>query len=468
MEEQLAPVEEPVEYDLEDIRKSGKLRAIVGNSSTSYFIYRGKPMGFEYELLEMFANDMGLELEVVIPDNMNDVIDQLNRGEGDIIAASLTITNERSEKVDFSSHLLTTRQVLVQRKPENWERMSMLQMNSKLIRNQIALIGETVSVRRNSSFYSRLHSLSDEIGGEILIETVPGQYDTEELIKQVADGIIDYTVADEQIAQLNATYYPNIDVKTPISFPQRIAWACRKNSPQLQKALNKWLEEKRRTSVFNYLKKKYFQSRTGFKQRSGSGYHSQYGGKMSVYDDVLKRQAKKIHWDWRLLASQVYQESRFDHNRVSWAGARGLMQMMPATASRFGIDSLASPEQNVRAGVAYIKWLDKFWAERVPDSTERVKFILASYNAGQGHVLDAYRLAGKYGNPQDQWAYVELFLKEKSSRKYYTDPVVKHGYCRGYEPVRYVNEIIARYQQYQRLVPYDEEGDEPDMALSMR
>lgn len=444
----------PVERDLAQIKESGKIVALVGNSSSSYFIYRGRPMGFEYEILEQMAQDLQLDLEVVIPKDMNDLLLQLNRGDGDIIAAGLTVTKERAEVVDFTDYLLTTRQVLIQRKPDGYETMPWHKIRKGLVRNQLDLIGKTIYVRRNSAYYSRLQSLSDEIGGDIDIKTVSGAVETEELIRKVAQGTIDYTVADEHLAQLNATYFLNIDVKLPISFPQRLAWAVRKNSPQLEKAINNWLVKFKKSSDYYHIRKKYYQNRKAFMLRRGSGYHSMYGGKISIYDDLFKKAGDKIGWDWRLLASLAYQESKFNHELKSWAGARGLMQLMPETASRFGGDtSNLTPAQSVMAASNYLSWLEKFWKKKVVDADERRKFVLASYNAGQGHVLDAQRLTEKYGNDPQNWESVAFFLLNKSHRRFYGDAVVKHGYCRGSEPVNYVKQILNRYAQYQDLIP---------------
>ena len=458
---------EPYYYDLDSIRARGKLVALLGNSSSSYFIYRGRPMGYEYELLEMFCKSIGVKLEVVIPDNLNNVFDLLNQGRGDLVAASLTVTKERNELVNFSDYLMTTRQVLVQRKPKNWRSLTADQLNRRLIRNQIRLIGKKIYVRKNSAYYTRLNSLSDEIGGSINIQTVPGSIETEELIRMVSKGEIDYTVSDEQLARLTATYYSNIDTKTPISFPQRIAWAIRSNSPQLQKAINDWIKSVRKTSDFNHIYKKYYSNRKAFALRMGSGYLSNSGGRISVYDELISKYANDVlQWDWLLLASLIYQESKFDNTTVSWAGAKGLMQIMPETALRFAADTSHTPENNIQAGVNYLNWLQKFWAKRIPDSTERLNFILASYNVGQGHVLDAQRLAKKYGNDPLVWeGSVAFFLREKSNKKYFTDPVVKHGYCRGSEPVKYVREILKRYHQYTKLIIEEEEKENQNIAF---
>ncbi|MCH8319073.1 MAG: transporter substrate-binding domain-containing protein, partial [Bacteroidetes bacterium] len=386
--------------DLDQIRKRGKLIALTDNSTTSYFIYKGQPMGYEYDLLSMLAEHLGVDLEIKVVKNMDDIIEMLIDGKGDIIAANLTVTKERARVINFTKHHILTQQVLVQRKPRRWKRMKNSQIEKRLIRNPIDLIGKEVHVRKNSSFYSRLQSLSDEIGGDIRIIQAFGNYETEYLISMVAEGVIDYTVADENVALVNQNYYPNIDVKTAISFPQKIAWAISKDAPQLLEEINKWIKGMHNKSKYIAVYNKYFKNHQIQKQRVESGYFylsKRGGGRISKYDHIIKTYSKEINWDWRLLASQMYQESNFDPDAESWAGAFGLMQLMPATASIYGVDTLSSAAQNVMAGTQYLSWLDNYWKNIILDRDERIKFVLASYNAGLGHVIDARNLAEKYG-----------------------------------------------------------------------
>ncbi len=447
---------EPVQIDLAQIKERGKIKAITTYSSTSYFIYKGQPMGFEYELLVDLAEHLDLDLEIVLAEDLDDLTGMLNSGEGDLIAFGLTITQPRKEQVNFTKHYTTTRQVLVQRMPENWHRLKYHHIESMLIRNQIELIGKPVYVRKNTSYYERLINLSNEIGGDIDIIPVPGNTETEELIRKVSDGEIDYTIADQHIAQINQTYYRNLDVKTPVSFPQRIAWAVRKNSPELLEAVNEWIVKIKRKPYYNIVFNKYFKNRSAYSKRVKSPFYSKNGGNISQYDDLIKTYARELNWDWRLLASMIYQESRFNPDATSWMGARGLMQVMPATAELFGYKaSLERPEVNLKAGITYIKFLKRLWKD-IPDSTERQKFILASYNVGQGHVMDARRLAEKHGKDPDIWTdNVENLILAKSEPAFYNDPVVKHGYCRGQEPYDYVRDILERYELYTKVLEAD-------------
>lgn len=433
--------------DLAEIIKRGQLIALTDFSSTSYFIYRGSPMGFDYELLQRFADHLGVELSIKIVDDMDSVIHLLNKNEGDIIAANFTITRERAKEVVFSAPMLQTRQVLVQRMPEGWARMRKDKLEKLLVRNPLDLMGREIHVRKESSFYPRLVNLMEEIGGPIDIVEA-GNVGTEDLIEKVSLGDIDFTVADENIALLSKGYFPNIDIKTALSFNQRVAWAMRKSSVTLQDTLDSWLEEFVDTKTYAILYLKYFKARSQHQERVQSEYSSLRGDKLSPYDAMIKRESKRLGWDWKLLTAMIFQESRFIADAEAWTGASGLMQLVPETAERFGADSLSDPQQNIHAGVSFLITLQDYWSDKDIDSLEQFKFVLASYNVGLGHVLDAVRLTNKYeGNPLI-WDEVAVFLEKKSTPEYYKDEVVKHGYCRGSEPVNYVRMVLAHYEHY--------------------
>lgn len=443
----------PVSFDLEAIKKRGKLIALTQNSSTSYFVYRGQAMGYEYELLKRFTKSIGVELEIKIIPDVNAMFDLLNKGVGDVIACNLAVTKDRLAQASFSEPYNFTRQVLVQKLPEGHEKMTQKELNKHLVNGPLDLIDKKVYVNKSSSFFSRLESMQNEIGGDIDIVSVPGYIDTEKLIKKVANGDIEYTVADDNIAKLNATYYPNIDISVQLSFPQQIAWATRSNSPTLLNAIDAWFEVDRHKSVYAYIYNKYFKaSKEQWKKFNGE-YSSLKGNKISDYDDLLKEYSKIIDWDWRLLAAQMYQESKFKEDAVSWAGAFGLMQFMPATAAQYGLIQSSPPEDHVKAAILYISWLDSYWKERIFDEEERVKFILASYNVGLGHVMDARNLALSLGYDPQLWSNnVAECILLKSNAEYYQSDLVKHGYCRGEEPYTYVKKIFSQFAHYKRVI----------------
>jgi len=433
-------------YDLIEVKSSGKLKALVDNSSTSYFVYKGTPMGFEYELLSRFAKAIDVELEVKPVKDLNNIIDSLLSYEGDVIAANLTVTRDRTQNVSFTKPLIRSKQVLVQRFPnKDDEALALVERPSELL-------GKEVYVRKNSSFYNRLLNLSDEIGGEIYIKEVASNTTVEQLIKKVAKGEIDYTVADEHVAKINKAFYPNLHIKTAISLEQQIAWAVRKESPDLLIAINEWLRHFKKTTDYRVIYLKYFGNTTLYRTRVRSQLFTSKSGQLSPYDQIVKKYAKETGWDWRLLTSLIYQESQFNHSAVSWTGAQGLMQLMPTTAAEYGLDSSAGPHQNISAGIEYLEWINNQFKEKVSDPEERKKFVLAAYNVGLGHVFDAIRLAEKNGKETTIWNNnVAEMLLNKAKPEYYNDEVVYYGYCRGSEPYKYVNEILSRYEHYKNI-----------------
>lgn len=443
-----------VSLDLDSIRHRGQLVALVDNNSFSYFLYKGQPMGYDYELLDRLAKHLKVRLKLKLVSGVENGIRKLNAGEGDILAFPLTITPERLNYVRFTKPQFTSHQVLVQRKPTGWESMSTAALNDSLIRNIQQLQGKTVHVIKASSFVHRLHALSQEIGGEkIQVVEDSADAETESLLKQVALGTIRYSATDEVIAVVNQAYYPNLDIGTVLSQPQQIAWAVRKNSPQLQESIDTWLAEIKKESTFMVIYNRYFRSPRTSLLRATSKYATINGSQLSRYDDLLKKESREVGWDWRLLAAIVYQESRFINKEISWAGARGLMQLMPATARRFGADDPDDPQQNIHAGVKFLKHLDQYWGRKVQDSTERIKFVLASYNVGLTHIIDATRLAIKYNEDPTEWVTVEQYLLRKSKPAFYKDPVVIAGYCKCEEPVNYVVDVLGRYEEYSLHVP---------------
>ncbi len=442
-----------IKRDLKDIKKDGVLNVIAIYNSTSYFLYKGEPMGFEYELLERMADDLGVELRIKIAKNIDELFDMLNKGEGDLIAYGLSITEPRKKVVNFTEHHYVTHQVLVQRKPDNWRSMSLHRIKDRLITDPLELIDETVYVRKNSSYYERLQNLMEEIGGKIYIEPVAGNKTTEEIIRMVVDGEIKYTISDYNIASINQTYYPILDIETSISFSQRIAWATRKNSPDLLKEVNKWITSAKKKSFYHVVYNKYFRNKKSYRRRIKSDFFSKNTGRISAYDDIIRQNAERIGWDWRLLSSLVYQESRFDPIDTSWTGAGGLMQLLPSTAAELGLTDLNDPTANVYAGTTYLKKLWNNW-KNIPDTTQRLKFVMASYNCGLAHVRDAQRLAEAFEEDPLMWDdNVEDYMLKLSSQEFFTHPVVRYGFVRGREPYLYVKEIFLRYDHYRKFIP---------------
>lgn len=309
-----------VSFDLDSIRKRGKLIAVTDYNSINYFIYNGDPMGFHYELLKSFSDHLGIDLEIITENNPDHAFVMLNSGEADILALGLTITSA--------------------------------------VKNEILL-----------------------------------------------------------------------------------------------REMNHWITTFKKTRSFALLYAKYFKnSRSGIIAKSD--YYDLNAGKISRYDDIIREFSAIINWDWRLLASLICQESHFSPNVRSRAGAYGLMQIMPVTGRYFKIDIKSSPENNIKAGIQYINWLNSIFDLKISDENEKIYFILAAYNAGPGHVLDAMKLAEKNGMDPQRWdGSVAFWILKKSEPRYYKDIVVKHGYFRGRETVNFVSEILERFEHYKNIIP---------------
>ncbi len=432
---------EPAEVDeLQQIKDSGELVVLTLYSSTTYFNYRGQEMGFQYELSQQFAESLGVKLRMKVAHTVPELIRRLKAGEGDLIACNLTITKELKDSLLFCGEEVITHQVLVQR-PRRGE---------KPLTDVTQLVGKEVYVKPGK-YHQRLLNLDKELGGGIRIHLVEGDsINTEDLITKVAHGEIPYTVADDDIARLNATYYPQLRVALPISFDQRASWAVRPGATRLAEAANEWRKKNVTSPAYAASTKRYFEQS---KAMPHSPILSLREGKISHYDDLFKKYAPEIGWDWRLLASLAYNESNFDTLAVSWAGAKGLMQLMPRTARAMGMPEGKehNAEESVRAAVKYLGQTARSF-KKLPEE-ERINFVLASYNSGIGHVLDAMALARKYGKDPHVWRdNVETFILLKSKEEYFTDSVCRNGYFRGIETYNFVRDITGRFERYKKMI----------------
>jgi membrane-bound lytic murein transglycosylase F len=435
-EQMVAPV---VEYKHVVLRD--KLKVILESNSTNYFIYRGEPMGFQYEMFKLMAEDFGVKLKLKTNNNLPDSFDKLYRGRVDIIGMGLSVTDKRLEKYNMSVAHSYTNQHLVQRKSKD---------EDYYISKTNELFGKTITVSKASAFVESLEKISKKESVYFDIDE-DDKFENEQLIKMVADGKIDYTVADSDVAKVNSEYYPNLDISLRLNSSDSLCWALRKDSEVLTQKVNQWLSKFKTTKRYRVLVNKYFNNKS-LKARFNSKDFPLNSGKISDYDELIKLQAKSIDWDWLLIAALVKQESSFNPKAKSWAGAYGLMQLMPSTAEMYGVDSLSTVYENIKAGVKYLKYLEGRMKKKLRNEKDLIKFVLASYNAGIGHVDDARALARKNGKDPDIWTgSVDYYLLNKSKPEFYKDPLVKHGYCRGLEPYNYVIDILERYKHYKNI-----------------
>ena len=423
---------EHVGIDLKEINKKGKLTVLIENSSLSFFEYRGKKLGFEYEILDTFAKSINLPLELKVVSNSKDFFRLLNDGEGDILAANLAVSLEDKKIINYSEPFYFTEQVLVQRQEKT------------LVKEPLNLIEKSIYVRKNSCFEKRLKSIQEEIGSKIGVKTLDNDPITEDLIEKVASGDINYTLAHENLARISKELHSNLNIQTKISFKQKIAFALRIKSPKLKKSLDLFLKKYCESNEFKELKKKYFD----YLSSQVAVEYTATKGKLSPFDDLFKAAANKYAWDWKILVAISHKESRFNPNARGLGGAFGLMQFMPLTGQIYGVGPNSSPQEQIEAAMKMLDKTYRSWSS-VPDPEQRMKFTLGSYNAGRCHIEDAQKLARENGLNGDLWdENVEFMVKKLSDPEYYRSPSLRCGAYRG-GAFSYVRTIYSNYQSWQ-------------------
>lgn len=422
--------------DFQQIIAEKELNVITMQGSMSYFIYKGKARGYEYGLLNDFAKNYNLGINIKLAASETRLAELLKNGEGDLIACNIPITKEGKKHLIYCGREVVSEQVLIQR----------ANRKDKVLKDVVDLTGKEVWLIRDSKHYRRMVNLNSELGGGIQIRTVDKDtVSTEDLIEMVSQGKIPCTVSDIDLAKTCKTYFRNINISVVVGHPQRSSWAVRKSMPELAKAINLWAEKKKDYPKLTAADKWYFEISKNQDKSNPLGRNNQ----ISPFDGLFKKYAELYGFDWRLLASVSFQESNFLANRSSREGATGLMGLMPRTARTLGVsdNELYDPEQNIKAACKLLVKSGRYFTG-VEDREERMKFILGAYNAGQAHILDAQALAEKYGKNPNHWEDVETYLLLKSRPEYYNDPVCKAGYLRGKETVGYVAGIMARWGYY--------------------
>jgi len=423
---------EPPDDTLQRIEDTNRLIVISDNSAHSFFIYRGQPMGFEYDLAEAFAQHLGVELEIITP-GWDAMIDSLEKGHGDLIAAAMTVTEPREQRVDFSDeYLAVQQQVIVHR-------------DNRSINDLDGLKGVEIHVRPQTSYQQRLEELRQD-GLELQVTLHPN-LPTEELIRWVAAKKIAATVADSNIALLNRRYYPDVRIAFPIEESQSLGWAVRKGDRRFLQAVNGFFETIKANGTFGKIYERYYSGVQIFDYVDLKKFHRRLETRLPMYQAMIRKEAKQHDFDWRLIAAVVYQESHFDPDAKSFTGVRGLMQVTRRTAEEMGITDRTDPVQSIRAGVGYLATLfgrfDEIQARR-----DRLLFTLASYNVGYGHVRDAQKIAAAKGWDAQKWSGLKKALPLLRLPEYYRE--TRYGYARGTEPVRYVDRVLLYYDIIRR------------------
>ncbi|MBW2568031.1 MAG: membrane-bound lytic murein transglycosylase MltF [Deltaproteobacteria bacterium] len=417
---------------LDNILKTGKIRVITRNNSHCYYVYRDQSMGFEYDLAKAFADYLGVKLEIIIAEKWDEMISALMDGRGELIAASMTITPKREKQVVFSSEYMATQQYII------------VHRDNRDIKKAEDLAGKTVHVKKGTSYQEQLEVLKRE-GIALTIEPQDNT-PAEELIQQVAEKAIEVTVADKNIALLNRRYYPSAVLACSISEREQLAWAVNANAHKLLKHINNFFNTIKENGEFTKIYNKYYADIDLFDYVDFRAYHRRLATRLPLYVSIIQKAAKKYDFDWRLIASQIYQESHFDPEATSFAGAYGLMQLAHSTAESLGVNDIFDPEQNINAGVQHLRMLYNYFNKAY--GWDRFFIALATYNVGQGHMLDARNLAREMGLDPNKWSSLVITLPLLESHQYYKK--AKYGYCRGKEPINYVKQIMIYYDILKR------------------
>ncbi|MDD2635722.1 MAG: transporter substrate-binding domain-containing protein [Bacteroidales bacterium] len=437
--------------DYKEIIASDTVIAVVSTNPIDYFIYQGRPMGFQLEILQDFAKAHNLNLKIIVENDLIKGMELLMNRDCDILAQSIIVTTERDLILEFSMPVRQTKQVLVQRKPNSFRSLSYKQIEDSLIRSPEGLKGKTLYTFKASVNKIALQSLSLDLAENFFIQEIDS-ISVEQIINYVATGVFDYAVCDQGMAKISQAYYPNIDIKTDLSLTQNIAWGIRPESVVLLDTVNAWLENFTKSSDYNKYSLRYFNNNRILVDIN-SEFYSGNEGKISNYDDIIKKYSDIVGWDWRLIASLIYEESRFNENAISWAGAFGLMQLMPFIYEKYAPSNLPKNESHIAGGLYLIKDLYTRIPENVQDSTTAIKMIFAGYNVGFGHIEDAIRLAEKYNENSASWEVISFYMTNLSNPKHYNDTCVKHGYISGIYAVDFANNIVERYEHYKNVIP---------------
>jgi membrane-bound lytic murein transglycosylase F len=414
------------------VLKSQEITVITRNNAHCYYLYRDEPMGFEYDLAKAFADYLGVRLNVTVAESWSKMHQSLIDGTAAVVAAGMTNGLTRHDQVAFSDGYLEIQQHIITNR------------KAPPIKSVKDLAEKVIHVRRGTAYYDRLKALQEQ-GIDLSID-VHDDIPIEELIRKVAEGEIDFTVARNNIALLNRRYYPGAIMSAAISDKEYLSWAVNSKARRLLQRVNSFFKVIRENGEFERIYNRYYGDVDDFDYVDLKTFHERLKTRLSSYAPFIKAAAKRHDFDWRLVAAQVYQESHLNPLAKSSAGARGLMQILPSTGKGLGINDLHDPVQNINAGVQHLRTLYDFFDDA--EEPDRLYIALAAYNIGHGHILDAQNLARKMDLDPNKWDSLCQTLPLLQYRKYYQN--ARYGYCRGTEPVRYVKQIMIYYDILKR------------------
>lgn len=408
---------------------SDRISILLHCHSSDYFLYKGRPIGFQYELLHFMCDSLGLKPRFTLSTDAAEVKEGMMTGTYDIISVDLDDDMADTTGVAFSVPHSSSFPVLICRDGDMSEYPKLLYVPAHFPAQILpALIGDSADwqIIRSS------------------------EMDIEEFFGLLQDKKIHYLVSDYNTVIALLPFYPDLTIAARVGPEYQRRWVLNPANTTLNKRINQWLMSYKKTDSYKELCSKYLKPHTKYLTKGSQEKRSK---KISPYDAVIKKYSKARGLDWRFVSSIIYQESRFTTTSVGVGGSFGIMQMMPVTGENFGVDANSSVEAQLYAGISLIASINRQFRD-IEDENERMFFIAAAYNAGSGHIHDARSLCRKYGGNADVWLDVEPYLALKSDKKFYTDPVVRNGYFPGKHTIRYTHSVMDRYHGYKVSVPH--------------
>ena len=414
---------------IDRIKENGELVVITRNSPTTYYEDRDGLKGLEYELVQMFAAELGVKPRFVIPASFDEILPAIVRGDAHFAAAGLTITPNRELLVRFGPSYQDITHQLVYRR------------GSKRPKKITDTIGGVFEIVAGSSHEEELQRLKAEHPNLQWIAQ-PG-LESEELLRLLTEEMIDYTIADSNELALNRRFHPELKAAFDLTKPQQLGWAFpHAEDTSLFDAANAFFDRIRKEGVLEQLIERYYghAERLNFVDKRSFKRH--IAMRLPKFVDYFKKAADATGVEWELLAAIGYQESHWNPDAVSPTGVKGIMMLTRGTAKQLKIKNRKDPEESIMGGARYLKVVEKKIPKRIAEP-DRLWFTLAGYNVGFGHLEDARILTERAGGDPDKWANVKKSLPLLSQSKYYK--TVRHGYARGTEPVNYVDNVRSYY-----------------------
>ena len=413
---------------LEKIKKSKILNVVLLNSPSTYFIGSEGPQGFEYDLLKAYAKHLGVDLNITTVHTISEAIELSKDKNIHITSAALTKTKGRKETFNFGpSYFEVQEQVICSRK----------MLRAKLFPRDVEdLTGLRITVGKGTSYSETIKNLQKD--GFDINATFSSLYSTEDLLELVATNKIDCTIADSNIYALNLRYLPEIAHAFTISGREQLAWVLAENSKELEADMYSWLNIFNQSGAMSELKDHYYSHIQFFDYYNTKMFYKRIKTRLVKYKKYFIKASKRYDLPWKLLASVAYQESHWNSKAKSFTGVKGLMMLTRNTARLLGVKNRLDPKQSIYGGARHLKQMLKL----VPDDVKgenRLKFALATYNIGLGHILDARALARRMRLNPSIWSDLKQTLPLLAQKRYYRN--LKYGYARGSEPVRYVESI---------------------------